>query len=70
MFYLPANGTATYYSSIKKRYYSSNLHKLLAKKVQSSIKDKMNFELQQNNINCEFHKYNLQAPRKKKKHKS
>ena len=25
-----------------------------------------NFELQQNSINCEFHKYNLQAPKKKK----
>ena len=44
MFYLPANGTATYYSSIKKRYYSSNLHKLFAKKVQSSIKDKKSFD--------------------------
>ena len=44
MFFLQANGTATYYSSIKKRYYSSNLHKLFAKKVQSSIKDKKSFD--------------------------
>ena len=72
IFFLQANSTTTYYSSIKKDTILLICINCLLKKYKVALKIKRtltitNFELQQNSINCEFHKYNLQAPKKKKK---